>query len=117
MKFYKSPTGEVFAYEQDGSQDELIPNIFTPMSEDEVQAHVNPEPPAPDPLTKDEVNALRRTAYANPITGSDPLYIEYQRDIATGEDDAAVQASREAWLGRAAEIAALYPWPVDSIEK
>lgn len=36
MKLYKSPTGEVFAYEEDGSQDSIIPSDFVAMTQDEV---------------------------------------------------------------------------------
>jgi hypothetical protein len=38
MKLYKSPTGEVFAYELDGSQDNLIPNDFVVMTQEEIDA-------------------------------------------------------------------------------
>lgn len=43
MKYMKRPsTGEVFAYEADGNQDEFIPDGLTAMSEQEVNAHLNP---------------------------------------------------------------------------
>ncbi|AOX08678.1 hypothetical protein Q5O_09840 [Pseudomonas putida JB] len=37
-------TGEVFAYEIDGSQDSFIPQDLRPMSGQEIQRHLNPEP-------------------------------------------------------------------------
>jgi hypothetical protein len=40
MKYYLSPTNEVFAYEADGSQDHLIPNDYTPTTEAEVNARI-----------------------------------------------------------------------------
>ena len=40
MKYYKQ-NNEVFAYELDGSQDRLIGNK-TPMTDEEVKAHINP---------------------------------------------------------------------------
>lgn len=40
MKYYKQ-NSEVFAYELDGSQDHLIGNK-TPMTDEEVEAHINP---------------------------------------------------------------------------
>jgi len=47
MKFLREPnSGEVFAYEADGSQDEYIKPGLVSMTEAEVQAHLNP-PPAP----------------------------------------------------------------------
>lgn len=39
MKHYKSPNGELFAYEPDGSQDHLIPNDFTLVTDSEADAH------------------------------------------------------------------------------
>jgi hypothetical protein len=35
MKHYKSTTNEVWAFEEDGSQDHLIPNDFILISDDE----------------------------------------------------------------------------------
>jgi hypothetical protein len=35
MKLYKSPTGDVYAYEADGSQDHLITEDFVFISEEE----------------------------------------------------------------------------------
>lgn len=35
MKLYKSPNDQVFAYEEDGSQDHLIPADFVPITKDE----------------------------------------------------------------------------------
>lgn len=47
MKYYKSEAGEVFAYENDGSQDEHIPPELVAMTDIEVDAHLNPPPPPP----------------------------------------------------------------------
>jgi hypothetical protein len=38
MKLYKSPTGEIWAYESDGSQDHLIPSNFVPLTQAEIDA-------------------------------------------------------------------------------
>ena len=38
MKLYKSPIGEVFAYELDGSQDYLIPDNFVALTQAEIDA-------------------------------------------------------------------------------
>lgn len=38
MKLYKSPIGEVYAYELDGSQDHLIPDNFVAMTQAEIDA-------------------------------------------------------------------------------
>lgn len=109
MKYYRDPaSGEVFAYESDGSQDDLISEHLITLSEEEVSAHLNP---ATAPLNREQINSLRRTAYADPMTGSDPLYIEYQREIVVGSSETAIKLARQAWLDRADEIAAQYPWP------
>lgn len=42
MKYFKKE-GEVFAFESDGSQDELITNEFIKMTKSEVDRHLNPE--------------------------------------------------------------------------
>jgi hypothetical protein len=38
MKHYKSTTGDVYAYEEDGSQDHLIPTDFVSISSEEAQS-------------------------------------------------------------------------------
>lgn len=38
MKLYKSPIGEVWAYELDGSQDHLIPDNFVALTQEEIDA-------------------------------------------------------------------------------
>lgn len=45
MKYYKSETGEVFAYEADGSQDAYIKPQLTQMTEEEIHNHLNPPIP------------------------------------------------------------------------
>lgn len=43
MKYLKDPiSGEVYAFEADGSQDDFIPEGLTPMSETDVFAYLNP---------------------------------------------------------------------------
>lgn len=56
MKYLRdSRTGEVFAFEADGSQDEFIPSGLVLMSATEVDAHINPVVP----LTATDVDAER----------------------------------------------------------
>jgi hypothetical protein len=38
MKLYKSQSNEVFAYEEDGTQDYLIPSDYVAITEEEAQA-------------------------------------------------------------------------------
>ena len=42
MKYFKKD-GEVYAFESDGSQDELITKEFTRMTKNEVDRHLNPD--------------------------------------------------------------------------
>ena len=105
-KYYKDlNTGNIFAFESDGSQDDFIGDNLTKMSEAEIYEHLNP------PVTRSQVTELRQLAYADPLTGSDPLYIEYQRSVALNDPLDKIELAKSAWLDRAAAIALQYPWP------
>jgi hypothetical protein len=53
MKHFKKPDGSVWAFEDDGSQDELITDDMVAMNDDDVAAHQNPAPdPAQDTLAQ-----------------------------------------------------------------
>lgn len=47
MKYYKDANGNVFAFEADGSQDTFINPDFVAMTENEVNAHLAPQPQTP----------------------------------------------------------------------
>lgn len=108
MIYFKSVSGEVFAYENNEDRDRFGPSDLRQMTKSEVDSHLSS---SSAPSTREDVERMRRIAYADPITGSDPLYIEYQRAIATGEAEDLVDSARGAWLTRADEIASKYPWP------
>lgn len=111
MKYYRHVvTGDVYAFEVDGSQDGLIRDELRVMSGDEVERHLNPPP---RPRTRDEVEALRLRAYADPITGSDRYFSEAGREGLLGNPGIAEEVKRLG-LERFAEIQAQYPWPADS---
>ncbi|HFX6308253.1 TPA: hypothetical protein ACIFCR_001389 [Acinetobacter baumannii] len=42
MKYYKKPNGDVYAFEDDGSQDIYITLDMTAMTADEIDRHLNP---------------------------------------------------------------------------
>lgn len=106
---YKSTKGPgVWEYSDEQVAEGHVLDHLVLMTQQEADDHLNP-PQAP--LTREMVNELRRSAYADPLTGSDPLYIKYQRDIESGASAEVVKAAKEAWLGRTAEIAAGLPWP------
>lgn len=44
MKYFKDSAGDVWAFEDDGSQDELVTPQMVAMTEAEVEAHLNPPP-------------------------------------------------------------------------
>lgn len=51
MKYFKRPSGEVYAFEIDGSQDHLITPDMLPMSQAEVAAHLTPTVIVPTSVT------------------------------------------------------------------
>lgn len=108
MRYFKSKDGTVFAYESDQDREKFGPIDLVSMSVSEVDVHLNPPP---KPMTHAEVTEIRRLTYADPLIGSDPLYIEYQRSVATGASEEDIHASKSAWLARAEEIATQYPRP------
>jgi hypothetical protein len=58
MKLYKSPTNEVWAYEPDGSQDNLIPKNFIAITEQEAnQLTQRVEPTSTYVPTKEQLMA------------------------------------------------------------
>lgn len=72
MKHYISPAGSLFAYELDGSQDDLIPADFVLATDAQVQAIQNPPQPVPTYFE------LRAKAYP-PITNQ--LDLIYNKGI------------------------------------
>lgn len=62
MKFYKDNQNNVYAYEDDGSQDHLIGDKVA-MTADEVEAHLNP-PKTPEQI-QSEANAEARAYLAS----------------------------------------------------
>lgn len=110
MKYYKQQgTGQVFAFADDGSDDEFVGVDLVPMTEGEVELHLRP--PAV-PRTRAEVEALRLRAYAEPITGSDRYFAEAQRESLLGNPEGAETAKRLG-LERFAAIQTEYPWPAE----
>ncbi|MGP5893650.1 hypothetical protein ACTXY8_22690 [Pseudomonas aeruginosa] len=108
MKYFKSENGEVYAYEADGSQDEYIKPGLVSMTEAEVQAHLNPPIPS---LTREQIEALRLRAYADPLTGSDRYFVEASRLQEIGAAQEEIDVAKAAGANRYAEIQNAYPWP------
>ena len=108
MKYYlNSKTGDVIALAADGSDDAFLTDDLKPMNDAQLYAHLNPPL---TPRTREQVEALRLAAYANPLTGSDRFFAEAQREALLGRAEVA-EAAKLAGLQRFAEIQASYPWP------
>lgn len=70
------------------------------------------DPPPPPPLTRDQIEAQRLRAYADPLRGSDRYFAEAQREGLLGNTEAA-DAAKALGMARFAEIQAEYPWPAE----
>ena len=101
-KMYKSPGGEeVFEYAADGSQDAFIPEHLIPMTDAEIEAHLNPPSV---PLTLEQIQELRRRAY---VAESDPIKNESEYDALI----AGTAPDYTAWMAAVEAIKARYPLP------
>lgn len=109
MKYYKHPeSSEVLAYESEQERQEWGAPELVEMTPEEVEAHLNP--PA-KPLTREQIEALRLRAYADPLTGSDRYFAEASRLQAMGAAQEEIDAANAAGAKRYAEIQGEYPWP------
>ena len=70
-----------------------------------------PELVTPPPL-REEIEAARLRAYADPLFGSDRYFAEAQRETLLGNAEAA-EAAKALGLARFAEIQAEYPRPAE----
>lgn len=70
------------------------------------------DPPAPAAITREQIEAQRLRAYADPLTGSDRYFAEAQRETLLGNAEAA-EAAKALGLARFAEIQAEFPWPAE----
>ena len=61
--------------------------------------------------TRDEIESLRLSSYADPITGSDRLFSESTRMQIMGESG--FEDVRARAISRFEEIQAQYPWPAE----
>ena len=65
------------------------------------------------PATRQEVEASRLRAYADPVLGCDRYFAEAARLEAMGADQEEVDAARSAGALRYAQIRAEHPWPIE----
>lgn len=110
MKYFKDPkSGDVYAYEADGSQDEWIKDGLLAMTDAEVTEHLRQSSPG---LSREEVHAQRLIAYADPVTGSDRYMTEALAERVLGNEDSAKVAEQKC-ITRREEISEQYPWPAE----
>lgn len=77
-----------------------------------VAAYSPPLEVPPVPFTREEIEAMRLQAYADPIQGCDRYFSEAARMQVMGEDG--WEAQRALGIARFEEIQALYPWPPEA---
>lgn len=92
MKHYKSPAGRIYAYEEDGSQDNIIPSDFVRLSDQEL-ADLRAEQEAAQAETPEQIlQEAQRKRDALLVLAAlriDPLQDAVELGEA-GEDDAAL---------------------------
>ena len=81
MKYYKDINNEVFAYEEDGSQDHLIGDKIL-MTAEEVELHINP------PKTEEQIIAEKVIEYKAYLANTDYIVTKIAEARALGEDTA-----------------------------
>lgn len=79
MKHYKDINNEVFAYEEDGSQDHLIGDKVL-MTAEEVELHINP------PKTEEQIIAEKVIEYKAYLANTDYIVTKIAEAQALGED-------------------------------
>lgn len=127
MRFYSRETGSTYL---SGMHAGAMPGDAVEISEDryqEVIANPDPskvrshdaaglpiliDPPPPPPATREQVEASRLVAYADPLTGSDRWFAEAQRESLLGNAEAA-EVAKVQGMARFAEIQAAHPWPAE----
>lgn len=100
MKLYKSPKDEIFAYESDGSQDDIIQADFAPITQDEADIIIksNNEKRLNDRTDAEKMIAYEALRYRAYVTEADPLFFKVQRGEATHAE----------WLAKVEEIKARF---------
>lgn len=108
MIYFKSPTGEVFAYETREDRVSYGAKNLVEMSVSEVEEHLSPSQKG---LSREQVEVLRLVAYADPLTGSDRFFVEAARLQAADAPAEEIETAKSNGVKRYEEIQAAYPWP------
>lgn len=78
MKFYKSPNGEVFAYESAEERDELGAKDLVEMTAEEIQNHCNPKP------TTEQLESEARAKRDTLLAETDWFVIRHRDEVEEG---------------------------------
>lgn len=101
MIYFKDPNGKVFAYQNQAEFENYAAIDLVPMTETEVDAHLNPLPVPPTP---EQIQEFRRRAYS---AESDPLKNEAEYDALVN----GTEPDYTAWMAAVEAIKARYPLP------
>lgn len=99
MKLFKSPNGLVFAYEPDGSQDELIPQDYVQITQEEADALIAIK----------EQEAFNALSYSEKRQREYPPITNYIDGVVKGD-----QAQIDKYIADCLAVKAKYPKPETS---
>lgn len=104
MKYFRDESGEIFAYEEDGSQDEFIGNK-KPITQEEVEKILNPPPTQEEIIAAADAEKNRLTDDANDYINSK----QWPGKAALGRLTSAEKELYNAWLDYLDKIEAIVP--------
>lgn len=110
MIYFKNEFNEVLAYSSYEEMRKFNKASLTKITEGEALELITP-PPKTIEEVRAEVEVSRKREYANPLTGSDPLFSEAYRMQLMGE--VGWELVRDKAIARYQEIQAEYPWPME----
>lgn len=93
MKYYKSETGEVYAYKTQAERDQYGTADLVAMSQEEVESHLNPQP-TQQQLVETEI--AQSKAY---LLSTDYIVLKIGEAMALGQDVAPLLEQYSAELG------------------
>ena len=105
MKYYKDNENNVFAFEEDGSQDAFIPSGLVPISEAEADALRFPEP-TPEEQKQLRIDEIKSRLNEIDLESVRPLRAKVSGAATPGDDERLAALEQEAEAVRA-ELAGL----------
>lgn len=105
MIYFKHANGSVWAFDTEQAAALHGPTGLHPITAEEALTTAKPT------MSREQVEALRLQAYADPLTGCDRHFAEATRLAAMGSPAAEVEAARSAGAERYLAIQQEYPYP------